>query len=116
MFNRLALILDDEFLSSAGVSVDVFSSYQAGGLLNQIRPPIVKEYRSLAETLETTAVPQMLRGEEWEAGKGIDIHLSIAAVLDFLLCFSVACNCKQFLPVDTWHNAASFSNPQLEQQ
>jgi len=83
MFNRLALILDDEFLSSAGVSVDVFSSYQAGGLLNQIRPPIVKEYRSLAETLETTAVPQMLRGEEWEAGKGIDIHLSIAAVLDF---------------------------------
>ena len=83
MFNRLALVLDDDFLPSVGSTADVFGCYQAGGLLNQIRPPIVKEYRSLADTLETTAVPQMLRGEEWEAGKGIDVHISIAAVLDF---------------------------------
>mmetsp|Transcript_33380 Transcript_33380/g.67356 ORF Transcript_33380/g.67356 Transcript_33380/m.67356 type:complete len:909 (-) Transcript_33380:2508-5234(-) len=83
MFNRLALVLDNEFLSSVDTTVDVFKSYQAGGLLNQIRPPIVKEYRSLAETLERTAVPQMLRGEEWEAGKGIGVHIGIAAVLDF---------------------------------
>ena len=28
-------------------------------------------------------MPQMLRGEEWEDGKGIEIHLAIAAVMDF---------------------------------
>ena len=78
MFNRLALVFDDDI-----VSTDAFDSYQAGGLLNQVRPPILKEYRSFAETLESTAVPQMLRGEDWEAGKGIEIHLAIAAVLDF---------------------------------
>jgi ubiquitin-activating enzyme E1 len=83
LFNRLALVLDDEFLSEVGVSLDVFASYQAGGLLNQVRLPAIKEYRSLAETLEQTVVPQMLRGEEWEAGKGVEIHLSIAAVLEF---------------------------------
>jgi len=78
MFNRLALVLEDDI-----VSTDAFASYQAGGLLNQVRPPILKEYRSLAETLESTAIPQMLRGEEWEAGHGIEIHIAIAAVLDF---------------------------------
>jgi ubiquitin-activating enzyme E1 len=77
MFNRLALVLEDD------VSTDAFASYQAGGLLNQVRPPILREYRSLAETLESTDVPQMLRGEEWEDGKGIEIHLGIAAVMDF---------------------------------
>ena len=77
MFNRLALVIDED------ASLDAFQSYQAGGLLNQVRPPITKSYNSLEETLESTAVPQMLRGEEWEAGKGIEIHLSIVAVLDF---------------------------------
>ena len=35
MFNRLALVLEDD------VSTDAFASYQAGGLLNQVRPPIL---------------------------------------------------------------------------
>lgn len=83
MFNRLALVLNKDFLSEAGVTLNAFASYQAGGLLNQVRLPIIKEYRSLAETLEETAVPQMLRGEDWEAGKGVEVHLSIAAVLKF---------------------------------
>ena len=73
----MALVLEDP------ADVAAFGSYQAGGLLNQVRPPIQKSYRSLAETLETTAVPQMLRGDEWESGKGIEIQLSIAAVLEF---------------------------------
>ena len=88
IFNRLALVLNDDsgkqLLEESGIaSIDVFGSYQSGGLLNQVRPPIAKQYRSLAETLEKTPVPQMLRGEDWELGKGVDIHLSIAAVLNF---------------------------------
>lgn len=77
LFNRLALILEDP------KDIAAFGSYQAGGLLNQVRPPIQKSYKSLQETLEATAVPQMLRGEEWESGQGIEIHLAIAAVLEF---------------------------------
>ena len=85
IFNRVALVLNDDngkkLLEDAGI--DVFGTYQSGGLLNQIRPPIAKQYRSLADTLEKTAVPQMLRGEDWERGLGVDVHLSIAAVLNF---------------------------------
>lgn len=81
MFNRLALVLDDADNSS--MDIQAFASYQAGGLLNQVRPSIYKSYKSLKNTMETLAVPQMLRGEDWEAGMGIEIHLSIAAVLDF---------------------------------
>mmetsp|Transcript_13626 Transcript_13626/g.29505 ORF Transcript_13626/g.29505 Transcript_13626/m.29505 type:complete len:1269 (+) Transcript_13626:53-3859(+) len=77
IFNRLALMLDESF------DMDIFDKYQSGGLLNQVRPPIAKQYLSLAETLEKTPVPQMLRGEDWESGKGVDVHLSIAAVLNF---------------------------------
>lgn len=66
-----------------GASIDVFREYQSGGLLNQVRPPIIKSYKSLEETLTGTTVPQMLRGDDWEAGKGVEVHLSIAAVLDF---------------------------------
>ena len=89
IFNRLAFVLDDEngraLLDSAGGggSAEVFSGYVSGGLLNQQRPVVVKEYRSFAETLEKTAVPQMLRGEDWEDGKGVEVHLSIAAALEF---------------------------------
>lgn len=79
MFNRLALVLPAESSSDT----TAFESYQAGGLLNQVRAPVSKSYKSLQETLESTAVPQMLRGEEWEAGKGIEIHLSLSAVLEF---------------------------------
>ena len=64
-------------------SVDTFREYQSGGLLNQVRPPIIKSYKSLEETLVQTSVPQMLRGEDWEAGKGVEVHLSIAATLEF---------------------------------
>mmetsp|Transcript_30378 Transcript_30378/g.34627 ORF Transcript_30378/g.34627 Transcript_30378/m.34627 type:complete len:908 (+) Transcript_30378:178-2901(+) len=78
MFNRLALVLDDE-----SETLNAFLSYQVGGLLNQVRPPIKKSYKSLKETLEQTPVPQMLRGEEWELGHGIEIHLASQAVLDF---------------------------------
>ena len=78
MFNRLALVLPD-----GDNDLTAFEDYQAGGLLNQVRPPISKSYKSLQETMECTAVPQMLRGEDWESGKGIETHLSIAAVLDF---------------------------------
>lgn len=78
MFNRLALVIPGD-----GGGLDAFESYQAGGLLNQVRPTIHKSYKSLQETLEATPVPQMLRGEEWEAGKGVEIHLSIASVLEF---------------------------------
>jgi len=77
LFNRLALVLPD------GANADAYASYQAGGLLNQVRPTVHKSYKSLRDTLERTPVPQMLRGDEWESGKGIDIHLGIAAVLDF---------------------------------
>ncbi|KAL3809293.1 hypothetical protein ACHAXA_009417 [Cyclostephanos tholiformis] len=71
-------------LNDSGIDfVDVFGKYQSGGLMNQVRPPITKHYRSLTETLEKTAVPQMLRGEDWELGKGVDVHLSISAVLNF---------------------------------
>ena len=94
IFNRLAFVLDDENgrallddpAGEGGPSssaADVFSGYVSGGLLNQQRPVVVKEYRSLAETLERTAVPQMLRGEDWEDGKGVEVHLSIAAALEF---------------------------------
>lgn len=76
IFNRLALVLDEE-------SSKMISQYESGGLLNQVRPPIAKQYKSLAETLEGTPVPQMLRGEDWELGRGVEVHLSIAAVLDF---------------------------------
>jgi len=79
IFNRLALVLND----GNGKSIDIFGKYQSGGLLNQVRPPIGVQYRSLAETLEKTPVPQMLRGEDWELGKGIEIHLSISAILNF---------------------------------
>jgi len=78
MFNRLALVLDDE-----SDALNDFQSYQAGGLLNQVRPSVEKSYKSLKETLEQTPVPQMLRGEEWELGHGIEIHLATQAVLDF---------------------------------
>lgn len=88
VFNRLAFVLNDDngkkMLEDSSVgSIDVFGMYQSGGLLNQVRPPIVKGYHSLAVTLEKTAVPQMLRGEDWELGKGVDVHLSIAAALNF---------------------------------
>lgn len=74
IFNRLALVLDGEngkkLLEDSSISsIDTFGEYQSGGLLNQVRPPIAKQYRSLAETLEKTPVPQMLRGEDWEGGK-----------------------------------------------
>ena len=80
MFNRLALVLEDDDDKEL---LDAFASYEVGGLLQQVRPPIVKQYRSLRETLQCTPVPQMLRGEDWEGGKGIEVHLSLAAVLDF---------------------------------
>ena len=48
-----------------------------------MRPPVTKSYRSLQATLEGTAVPQMLWGEDWEAGRGVDVHLALAALLDF---------------------------------
>ena len=85
IFNRLALVLNDDNGKElmGGASIDMFRNYQSGGLLNQVRPPIVKSYKSLEETLVQTPVPQMLRGDDWEAGKGIEVHLSIAAVLDF---------------------------------
>lgn len=83
MFNRLALVLSVEDLDAAGVTMDSFGGYQSGGLLNQVRPPTTKTYKSLEETLLCTPVPQMLRGEEWEAGGGIEVHLSVAAVLAF---------------------------------
>ena len=44
---------------------------------------MTKSYRPLQATLEGTAVPKMLRGEDWEAGRGVDVHLTLAAVLDF---------------------------------
>lgn len=77
MFNRLCLVLED------GNDADAFKSYEAGGLLHQVRPSIYKEYKSFAETIEGTAVPQMLRGEDWEGGKGVEVHLAYAAALDF---------------------------------
>jgi len=87
IFNRLALVLNDDdgkkLLQESNVALDAFGAYQSGGLLNQVRPPTRQSYRSLAETLEKTPVPQMLRGEDWELGKGVEIHLSLAAVLDF---------------------------------
>mmetsp|Transcript_33227 Transcript_33227/g.61177 ORF Transcript_33227/g.61177 Transcript_33227/m.61177 type:complete len:1298 (+) Transcript_33227:96-3989(+) len=86
IFNRLALVLNDDKgkkLLDDSSKVDIFDKYQSGGLLNQVRPPIAKQYLSLTETLEKTPVPQMLRGEDWELGKGVDVHLSIAAVLEF---------------------------------
>lgn len=83
MFNRLALVLKNDDTNSS-ITPDVFRSYEAGGLLHQVRPVVTKQYKSLQETLESgTAVPQMLRGEDWEHGKGIDVHLSLAAVLEF---------------------------------
>jgi ubiquitin-activating enzyme E1 len=88
IFNRLALVLDDGngrrmFENSSIDSINAFRGYQSGGLMNQVRPPIIMHYRSLAETMSNTPVPQMLRGEDWEAGKGVDIHLSLAASLNF---------------------------------
>ena len=81
MFNRLALVMDK---LPEGITKERFAAlYESGGLLQQVRPPVYKSYRSFAETLEKTAVPQMLRGEDWEAGKGIAVHLSVAAVLEF---------------------------------
>lgn len=93
MFNRLAVILQEEpdgeasaNVLSTGMSIQDLQSYQAGGLMQQVRPPIHKEYSSLRETLmgsAAPAVPQMLRGEDWEAGKGIDVHLAFASVLEW---------------------------------
>ena len=86
MFNRLAVIInkaDDDL--PAGLTLETLASaYQAGGLLQQVRPPVYKEYNSLRVTLEQgTAVPQMLRGEDWEGGKGIENHLCVSAVWQF---------------------------------
>ena len=88
IFNRIALVFDDDngkkVLEDSNISsIDIFGRYQSGGLLSQVLLPIAKQYHSLAETLLRTPVPQMLRGEDWEGGKGIEIHISIAAVLDF---------------------------------
>jgi molybdopterin/thiamine biosynthesis adenylyltransferase len=91
MFNRLVLIqMDDNRNDSkeedpvVGVSLqDVFAQYQSGGLLNQMRQPMTVHHRSLQETLAHCPVPQMLRGEDWENGKGIDIHIAIAAALEY---------------------------------
>ena len=78
MFNRLALVLP------ADIPPETFSAYEAGGLLNQVRQPVMKQYQSLQQTLEQgTPVPQMLRSEDWEDGKGIDVHLAFSAVLEF---------------------------------
>ena len=86
MFNRLALVLPDT-TTPAGSSTtdpyDAFSSYQAGGLLQQVRAPTVIRHRSFEDTLVHTPVPQMLRGDAWERGDGIEIQLAIAAVLAF---------------------------------
>ena len=79
IFNSLALVFDDrQELPSA-----IFTAYQLGGLLDQVGPPVTKSYRSPQAPLEGTAVPQMLRGEDWEAGRGVDVHLALAAVLGF---------------------------------
>eukprot|EP00573_Skeletonema_grethae_P012771 CAMPEP_0201693020 /NCGR_PEP_ID=MMETSP0578-20130828/5745_1 /ASSEMBLY_ACC=CAM_ASM_000663 /TAXON_ID=267565 /ORGANISM="Skeletonema grethea, Strain CCMP 1804" /LENGTH=1238 /DNA_ID=CAMNT_0048178481 /DNA_START=27 /DNA_END=3743 /DNA_ORIENTATION=+ len=85
IFNRLAFVLNDDKGKKLleNTSVDAFRQYQSGGLLNQVRPPIFKQYRSLADTLQGTPVPQMLRGEDWELGKGVEVHLSLAAAFDF---------------------------------
>lgn len=83
MFNRLALIVEPD---THGLSIQDLEAYQSGGLMQQVRPPVHKEYSSLRETLvgkSAPAVPQMLRGEDWENGKGIEIHLMYAGVLQF---------------------------------
>jgi ubiquitin-activating enzyme E1 len=77
LLNRLAIVLGED------IDVSLLQTYQAGGLLNQIRQPIVVSYNSLEQTMIQTPVPQMLRGEDWEAGKGVELHLCTAAVLDF---------------------------------
>ena len=99
MFNRLALVLDPALLANnksdtvppppalpkacQGDIMQLQALYEAGGLLQQVRPPVHKSHQSLEQTLLHTAVPQMLRGDDWEAGKGIEIHLCWQAALRY---------------------------------
>lgn len=83
MFNRLALVMTNDQLPEGVTKESLASLYESGGLLQQVRPVVEKDYKSFSETLVKTPVPQMLRGEDWEAGKGIDVHISMAAVLEF---------------------------------
>ena len=83
MFNRLALVLDEDLPDDLTVQ-DLAAAYESGGLLQQVRPSVFKDYESMQKTLEeSTPVPQMLRGEDWEAGKGVENHLCISGVLEF---------------------------------
>jgi ubiquitin-activating enzyme E1 len=86
MFNRLAIMVDQEDLPKGCIVQELALHYQSGGLLSQVRPSIFQDYSSLKDTLVGPAapsVPQMLRGDDWEHGVGIDIHLALAAVLEF---------------------------------
>ena len=60
-----------------------FREYVAGGLVNPQKEVTKFVSQSLADSLERTQNPQMLQQEVGVQGAGIDIHLALAAVLDF---------------------------------
>lgn len=77
LFNRLCLMLND------GMSVDDWSSYQSGGLVNSVKSVQIKEHKNFEHTLVYTPNPQMLDQEAWHAGEGCWVHLALNAALAF---------------------------------
>ena len=72
IFNQLFLVLKHH-----DVAAQALACHESSGLLHQVRPPCFKSCTYLEETLESTTVPQMLRGQDWVSDKGIDVHLSL---------------------------------------
>jgi len=76
LFNRLVVDLEEADLAK-------WSTYQSGGLVNSVKPSIIKEYQSFEQTLVFTPNPQMMDQEAWHGGEGCWVHLAIAAALRF---------------------------------
>lgn len=77
LFNRLCLVLEE------GQTPEQWACYSSGGLVNSVKPNIVKEYKSLEETLVNTQNPQMMDQEAWHAGEGCWIHIALEAAFRF---------------------------------
>lgn len=77
LFNRVCVVLAE------GQSIDDWLEYQSGGLVNSVKPLIVKEYESFEKSLTYTPCPQMMDQEAWQNGDGCWVHLALATTLRY---------------------------------
>ena len=89
--NRLALVATVEVadpakpadLTLGGMDTEAFKGFVAGGLVNPIKKTSTVASKSLEDSLDSVAMPQMLVQESGIRGDGIDIHLAFSGCLDF---------------------------------